>query len=135
MKIDAWELLNANIGFYQNVMGKTEEALAKHKLEVKSFFLLAALEHLRYPAELAKHLLMPKPTVTFLVKRMEVAGYIHRKSVARDLRKYELQLTAKGKKAVNLGRDIVSEAFEKHLSKLSSHEMCTYASLIKKMSV
>jgi DNA-binding MarR family transcriptional regulator len=134
MSMDAWELLNTNINFYHEVMAKTETALAKHKLEVKSFFLLAALEIFHHPADLARYLLMPKPTITFLIKKMEAAGYVDRKTVAGDLRKFELQLTQKGINAVKDGREIVTRAFEQHLSKLTQQEIDLYSKLIHKLN-
>lgn len=134
MSMDAWCLLNANINFYHEVMSQTEEALKKHKLEVKSFFLLAAMEHLHHPAELAKHLLMPKPTITFLVKKLEATGYIERKTVPDDLRKFELRLTHKGINAVQNGRKIVTLAFENHLSRLTEQEIELYTTLINKLN-
>jgi DNA-binding MarR family transcriptional regulator len=134
MSMDAWCLLNANINFYHDVMSQTEEALKKHKLEVKNFFLLAAIEHIHHPAELAKHLLMPKPTITFLAKKLEATGYIDRKTVPDDLRKFELRLTPKGVNAVKDGREIVTRAFEQHLSKLTQQEIDLYSKLIHKLN-
>jgi DNA-binding MarR family transcriptional regulator len=128
-----WELLQMNIRFYESMMREAEEALAQLKLDVKSFFLLASVEEYKYPAELAKHCLLPKPTVTFLVKKLEQNRYIERKPVKDDLRKFELLVTDQGAEALDQGRAIVTESFEGYLKKLTHEEYDTYVCLIKKI--
>ncbi len=131
--MNTWELLQLNIQFYQTVLGRTEEALSELNLEVKSFFLLCAVEQCRHPAELAKHLMIPKPTVTFMVKKLEERGYLKRKTVKGDLRKFELIVTPQGRKAIEQGQLIVGPAFEKSFSRLTKKEYETYVRIIEKM--
>jgi DNA-binding MarR family transcriptional regulator len=131
--IDPWEVLQMNIRFYEGIMGEAEEALAQLNLDVKSFFLLASVEECKYPAELAQRCLLPKPTVTFLVKKLEKNCYVERKSVKGDLRKFELLLTQQGVEVLDKGRAIVTESFEGYLKKLTPEEYDTYVCIIKKM--
>jgi len=131
--MNPWDLLRLNMQFYQSVLGEAEAELARLKLEVKSFFLLSAVEECKYPAELAKRCLMPKPTVSFMIKRLEKHGYLVRKSVEGDLRKFELELTVKGKQVAETGQVIVSRCFEKRLSKLSSEELESYVRFLSTM--
>ncbi|MUG96584.1 hypothetical protein F7734_31310 [Scytonema sp. UIC 10036] len=131
--IGSWELLQMNIRFYESIMGEAEEALAQLNLDVKSFFLLASVEECKHPAELAQHCLLPKPTVTFLVKKLEKNCYVERKSVKGDLRKFELVMTTLGAEVLDKGREIVTESFEGYLKKLTQEEYDTYVCIIKKM--
>lgn len=131
--ISPWELLQMNIRFYESIMGGAEEALAQLNLDVKSFFLLASVEECKYPAELAKHCLLPKPTVTFLVKKLEGNRYVKRKSVKGDLRKFELVVTDQGAEVLDKGRAIVTESFQGYLKKLTQEEYNAYVCIVKKM--
>jgi DNA-binding MarR family transcriptional regulator len=133
MKPDAWELIQQNLQFYQTIMGRAEAELAGLNLETKSFFLLAAVEQLKYPAELARHCLLPRPTVSFLLKRLEKKGFIQRKSVAGDLRRFELVLTKSGRQTMEKAQVIVTDVFAKSFSQLTAKEQITYASLLAKM--
>ena len=72
--MDAWECLQLNMQWCQLALLSTEAALEKDHLDLKSLFLLSAVDALPFPAELAKRLMVPKPTVTFIIKRMEKAG-------------------------------------------------------------
>ena len=131
--MDNWDLLQLNLQFYQSITQNAEAALAKDKLEIKSFFLLIACEEVKHPAALAKHLILPKPTVTFLIKKLEQAGYVKRKTVAGDLRRFEIQLTPLGRKVGERGRKTVSDAFDVSISQLSPKQRALYSDLLKKL--
>jgi DNA-binding MarR family transcriptional regulator len=126
---------HAVLSDYHGARGAAEHGLASLKLDIKGFFLLAAVEDCKYPAELAKRCIMPKPTVTFMIKKLEKAGYVKRKTVKGDLRKFELVLTPHGHKAIEKGQVIVSKAFDVSLGALTVKERTNYAALLKKMSV
>jgi DNA-binding MarR family transcriptional regulator len=130
--MNSWELLRLHHQFYERVSQNAERALADEKLDVKSFFVLASIEELKHPAALAKRLVLPKPTVTFLIKKLEQAQYVKRKTVAGDLRRFEIQLTPLGRKACERGRKILSDAFDTSLSPLSSKEREQYSELLQK---
>jgi DNA-binding MarR family transcriptional regulator len=116
--MNSWDLLQLN-----------------HKLDVKSFFLLASIEELKHPAALAKRLTLPKPTVTFLIKKLEQALYVKRKTVAGDLRRFEIQLTPLGRKVCERGLKTVSDAFDVSISPLSSKEREQYSIILQKVAV
>lgn len=132
--MDNWDLLQLNLQFYQSITQNAEQALARDKLEIKSFFLLVALDELKHPAALAKHLILPKPTVTFLIKKLEQAGYVKRKTVAGDLRRFEILLTPLGRKVSERGRKTVSAAFDASISQLSAKQRELYSELLRKLA-
>jgi len=131
--LNSWDLLQLNLRFYETVTQNAERALAVDKLDVKSFFLLASVEELKHPAALAKRLILPKPTVTFLIKKLEQVQYVKRKTVAGDLRRFEIQLTPLGRKVCERGRKTLSDAFETTISQLSLKEKEQYGVLLTKL--
>ena len=62
-----WQLI-------QSVMDDSEPALEALGLSPKAFFLLEAVEEHPFPAELARRMHLPPPTVTYLVKQLEAKG-------------------------------------------------------------
>lgn len=129
----SWELFQINLTFYQSVMSRAEAELDELGLEVKEFFLLAAVETCRHPGELARNCLMPKPTVTFMVKRLEKAGFVKRSLVAGDLRRFELTLTPAGRKVIAQGKKVLERAIETSLRPLSAKEKQSYGMMLQKL--
>lgn len=128
----SWDLLQLHHQFYERITQNAERALADDKLDIKGFFLLAAVEELKHPAALAKRLILPKPTVTFLIKKLEQAQYVKRKTVEGDLRRFEIQLTPLGREVCERGRKTLSGAFDAILSQLSPGERVQYGELLRK---
>ncbi|WP_186308639.1 MarR family winged helix-turn-helix transcriptional regulator [Paraburkholderia sp. BCC1885] len=129
-----WDLLQLNLQFYERITQNAERALAADKLDVKGVFLLASIDELKHPAALAKRLTLPKPTVTFLIKKFEQANYVERKTVASDLRRFEINLTPLGRKVCERGRKTLSDAFGVSLDKLSLKEKEQYSAILQKLA-
>ena len=130
--MDNWELLQLHLQFYELITQNSERALAADGLDVKSVFLLASIEELKHPAALAKRLTLPKPTVTFLIKKLEQAAYVERRTVASDLRRFEIKLTPLGREVCERGRKALSDAFDTSLSHLTTKEKEQYGDLLRK---
>lgn len=123
-----WEVLFLHMRVLQAVMTEAEPALARLDLDVKGFFVLSLLDEHPHPAELARALCIPRPTVTLLVKRLEAAGYLKRQSVAGDLRKFRLTPTADGRKVAEKARGVLNDLFGARLGRLSAAQaadLCT----------
>jgi DNA-binding MarR family transcriptional regulator len=103
-------------------------------VDPKELFLLAAVDDHPHPAELAVDLLMPKPTVTAMVKRLEADGFLKREIDPTDLRRHRLSLTAAGRKVMTRGLQILSGAFGERLARLSAAEQAKLHALLEKMS-
>ena len=132
--MDSWDLVQINLQFYESITQNAERALAEDNLDIKSFFLLASIEELKHPAALARRLTLPKPTVTFLIKKLEQALYVKRKTVVGDLRRFEIQLTPLGRKVCERGRNTVSKAFDASISQLSAKERQQYHLILQKLA-
>ncbi|WP_437896929.1 MarR family winged helix-turn-helix transcriptional regulator [Sorangium sp. So ce124] len=132
-KPSPWELWTLNFEFSMAVMAEVEPEVRALGLEMKEFLLLGKLDDHPYPAELARALLTPKPSITFMVKRMEAAGFIQRETEAGDLRRFRLTLTRSGRKAMEAARAILDDAFGRRLARISAGERAELARLLTRL--
>lgn len=128
----SWDLLQLHHQFFERISQNAERALADDKLDIKGFFVLASIEELKHPAALAKRLVLPKPTVTFLIKKLEQARYVNRRIVEGDLRRFEIQLTPLGREVRARGYKTLSDAVDSSLSQLTAGEREQYEALLRK---
>ncbi len=133
-KIDAAKMWSLNYRLLTSVITTVVPAIEALGLETKDLFLLAELDAHPHPAELADTLLMPKPTVTLVVKRLEAAGLLKRELDQTDLRRHRLTLTAAGRRAATKGLQHLSEAFGERLGRLTSAEQNELKALLEKMA-
>ncbi|RYZ06417.1 MAG: MarR family transcriptional regulator [Myxococcales bacterium] len=133
-KVDAAKVWSLNYRLLLSVITSVTPALAKLGLDSKELFVLAELDEHPYPAELAAQLCMPRPTITSNVKRLEAAGFLRREIDAEDLRRHRLLLTPSGRKAMNLGIALLSEAFGARLSRLSGVQQAELNHLLEKLA-
>lgn len=125
------ELWTLNFELTMGVMAEVEPEVRELGLEMKEFFLLGKLDDHPYPAELARVLITPKPTITFMVKRLEAVGFVERTTEADDLRRFRLTLTPPGRKAMEAARAILDEAFGRRLARLSTGERAELARMLE----
>ncbi len=102
-------------------------------LDAKEFFVLDGLEERAYPAELARHLSMPKPTITLYLKSLQGKGFIVRAIDARDLRRHRLDLTKLGYQTITQARASLASRYGERLSRLSRREQIEFAKLLEKI--
>ena len=118
-KVSPWTLWTLNFQVMTSLMTVVAPRLRALKMEMKEFVLLTDLDAHPNPADLARAMMTPKPTVTFLVKRMEAAGYIKREMQTDDLRRFHLTLTPSGRRAMEAAREIFDEEFGRRLARLT----------------
>lgn len=116
-----------------SVIAGVAPTLADLGLEVKELFMLAEIDDNPHPAALAGACLMPKPTVTMYVKRLEAAGYLKREIDSADLRRHRLTLTADGRKVMTRGMSMLAAAFGERLERLDSPEQQALRGLLEKL--
>lgn len=102
-------------------------------LEAKEFFVLDGVEERPYPAELARHLSMPKPTITLYLKNLEGKGFVARAIDAQDLRRHRLELTKLGRQRVTQARACLAHRYGEKLSRLNRREQIDFAKLLEKI--
>jgi DNA-binding MarR family transcriptional regulator len=133
-KIDPAKTWSLNYRLLLSVITSVTPALAKLGLDSKELFVLAEVDEHPYPAELATQLCMPRPTISTNVKRLEAAGFLRREIDAQDLRRHRLLLTPSGRKAMNAGIALLSDAFGARLARLTSPQLAELNALLEKLT-
>jgi DNA-binding MarR family transcriptional regulator len=133
-KIDVTKVWSLNYRMVGAILGEVAPALQGLGLEVKELFLLDALEEHPHPAALAAALLIPKPTVTVYVKRLEAAGLVKREIDSTDLRRHKLSLTSEGRKVMTRGLALLAATFGARLGRLSADQQATFRALLEKLA-
>jgi DNA-binding MarR family transcriptional regulator len=119
-KPSPWQIWSAQYALFASVLSEIEPRIKELGLDTKELFMLEHLEAHPNPAALARALLTPKPTITFMVKRMEAAGFLRRETRADDLRRFHLTLTPAGKKALDAAHAVLDKAFGQRLARLDA---------------
>ena len=133
-KIDVARIWSLNYRLLTSVITGVAPAISALGVDPKELFLLAEIDDHPHPAALAEVLIMPKPTVTLYVKRLEAAGFLKREIDAADLRRHRLTLTPGGRKTMTRGLALMSEAFGKRLSRLTASQQTELKVLLEKLS-
>jgi DNA-binding MarR family transcriptional regulator len=105
-------------------------ALQALGLEPKAFFVLDGIEERPYPAELARHLSMPKPTISAYLAGLEKQGLIARAIDPADQRRHRLTLTAAGQSVLVQARGDLFARYEARLARLDPGDQIRFADLL-----
>jgi DNA-binding MarR family transcriptional regulator len=132
-KIDITKVWALNYRLATSVIGEVAPAVRELGIEVKELFLLAELDAHPHPAALAEALLIPKPSVTVYVKRLEAAELVKREIDSADLRRHKLSLTPEGRKVMTGGLALLAEAFGQRLARLTATQQAELKSLLEKL--
>jgi DNA-binding MarR family transcriptional regulator len=130
---DSAKMWSFHYRLISSVIAGVAPAIADLGLEVKELFMLAEIDDHPHPAELAGACLMPKPTVTLYVKRLEAAGYLKREIDSTDLRRHRLTLTTDGRKVMARGMLMLTEAFGQRVGRLNTSEQEALHALLEKL--
>jgi DNA-binding MarR family transcriptional regulator len=118
----------------QSVMDESAPALEGLGLSTKAFFLLSMVEDVPFPAELARMMHLPPPTVTYLIKQLEALGLIKRRAEPGDLRKFRLVLTAAGKRAIGQGGEAIGVVAARRLSRIAPEEVAVFDRIVSALA-
>jgi DNA-binding MarR family transcriptional regulator len=130
---DAARIFRLNFRFSTEVLNEAAPEIEASGLEPKEFFVLDGVEERPYPAELARYLSMPKPTITLYLKNLQGKGFIVRTIDEQDLRRHRLELTASGRRTVTKARAALSCRYAERLGRLSPSEQGEFAALLEKL--
>ena len=85
-------------------------------------WLLSEIKERQYPTEIVRHLLIPAPTVSQMLKRLEADGLVVRLLDPSDLRRYKFEVTEKGMAALEKSREFMLKAMEKRLERFDPQQ-------------
>lgn len=128
-----WELLLRNANVLQSIFEKAEPELSLLQLDARRLFILCTVEANAFPADLARVLSLPKPSITFLIKKLEKSGYLRRQGEKGDLRRYRLTITPAGIKARDKGAEAVNRVFGASLNRLSAADQATLSRIVDRL--
>jgi len=132
--ISPWALWTLNFQVMTSLMADVAPRIRALRLEIKEFLLLSKLDEHPNPADLARALVTPKPSVTFMVKRMEALGYLRRELQPDDLRRFRLTLTPSGRSAMESAREIFDQEFGRRLSRLTQAQRIELMRMLERMA-
>ncbi len=93
-KSDNTRIWTLNYRLFASVIGEAAPSCCRRSAwRSRELFLLAEVDAHPNPAALANALLIPKPSVTVYVKRLEAAELLRREIDRADLRRHKLSLT------------------------------------------
>ncbi|MFK4808731.1 MarR family winged helix-turn-helix transcriptional regulator [Devosia sp. ZW T5_3] len=103
-------------------------------LEPKEFFVLDGIDERPFPAELARYLSMPKPTVTAYLKSLQAKEFIAREIDAQDLRRHRLVLTPAGQIAITAARKALAARYDVRLARLKKSDRADFERLLERLA-
>ena len=124
---DLWRLIQA-------VMDDSEPELEALRLSPKAFFLLQAVEKQPFPAQLARRMHLPPPTVTYLIKQLESGGLLERRAEPGDLRKFRLVVTEAGRMALQRGRQALGDVLGERLRRIDQEDVATFDRIVRRLA-
>ena len=133
-KPDACDILANLWQLIQSVLDDSEPDMEALGLSPKAFFLLAAILEHPFPAEIARRMHLPPPTVTYLVKQLEEKGFLERRAEPGDLRKFRLVQTVAGREALDQGQEILGLVLGQRLRRLDREEIITFDKIVKRLA-
>jgi len=131
---DPATIFSLNTRLSVELLAEATPAIEALGLEPKAFFVLDGLEQQPYPADLARWLSMPRPTITGYLKTLEKKGLIRRELQPQDLRRHLLALTPTGRKTLSKARGILAECYGARLDRLTTTEAATFARLLERLT-
>jgi len=120
--------------FSAEVLTEASPALEALGLDPKEFFVLDGIAERPFPADLARYLSMPKPTVTAYLKSLQAKALITREIDAQDLRRHRLVLTSAGQTAITAAREALADRYDVRLARLNKSDRTEFERLLERLA-
>ncbi|WP_433802324.1 MarR family winged helix-turn-helix transcriptional regulator [Actinomycetospora sp. CA-084318] len=119
---DAAQLWTLNHRLLTTVLDGCADELAELGLDTKEFFVLAEVEAVPYPAELAARLVVPKASMTVYVRNLVAKGFVRRGIDEADLRRHRLELTPEGRTTRDRALAALAREFDRRLERIGPQD-------------
>lgn len=119
---DAAQLWTLNHRLLTTVLDGCADELAELGLDTKEFFVLAEVEAVPYPAELAARLVVPKASMTVYVRNLVAKGFVRREIDEADLRRHRLELTPTGRTTRDRALAALATEFDRRLERIAPND-------------
>jgi MarR family transcriptional regulator, organic hydroperoxide resistance regulator len=130
----ATQIFRLNLQWSAVTLAAATPAILALGLEPKEFFVLDAVEEHPYPAELAGHMSMPRPTIAAYLREFQKRGLVTRSIDEQDRRRHRLELTPDGKSIVEAARKCIVARYAETLDRLTTDEQRELAALFRKLT-
>ena len=118
---------------HKSLIASRVKDIGIHRTQHRILMHLARHEKLPSQKELAEHLDITPAAVTGAIKQIEKDGYIKR-TLGKDTRFYEIEITEKGRAMVALTREKFLEADTAMFAGFSDEELDVYMAFLERLS-
>jgi DNA-binding MarR family transcriptional regulator len=128
----------AFLAHQRRLQSRLKEAVApllrRRRLPPLAPLLLSEVERHPHPSEVGRWLGLPPPTVSRLLRELEVRGLVVRETVPEDLRRYRFRLTPSGREVQAEVLRALEEALGTLLARLTPEERGQLDRLLGKLA-
>ena len=117
---------------HKSLIASRVKDIGIHRTQHRILMHLARHEKLPSQKELAEHLEVTPAAVTLAIKQIEQDGYIKR-TLGKDSRFYEIEITERGRELVTLTRTLFSEADSLMFEGFSEEELEEFAGYLERI--
>lgn len=125
-----WSVLTRIWKLARDMREETLPGLEQLGLAPTDPWLLAEISKHRYPTEAVRHMQMPAPTVSQMLKRLETDGLVVRSLDPSDLRRYRFSLTERGQQLLKESQKLLIAAMERRLRRFTSEQRRQFVELL-----
>jgi DNA-binding MarR family transcriptional regulator len=134
MIFDGWEIVRLTWMLQHRLFHSAQDDLESLSLTAKSISILGILEFIHNPSEIAKSISAPLPTVSNLLKDLELSGLVSRTASIKDRRKVAYARTEQGDQALKRGIEVINQKSSSVLGALDEAELQELFRLLNKLS-
>lgn len=110
-----------------------EEGLEALGLSGLEAWLLRVVDTNPHPSDAARHMGLPPPTVSHMLRRLEEKGFLERSLDSKDLRRFSFRLTEKGKSGLRQAEALMEKALRRRLARLQPEETAHLLELLGRL--
>ncbi|WP_105317023.1 MarR family winged helix-turn-helix transcriptional regulator [Thermus tenuipuniceus] len=128
-----WEVMGRIWRLQRALREEMEEGLEALDLSGLEAWLLRVVDTHPYPSDAARHMGLPPPTVSHMLRRLEEKNFLERFLDNKDLRRFSFRLTEKGRSALRQAEGLMEAALRRRLARLKPEEIAHLLELLGRL--